>query len=74
MWTMAVVIPAVFLWITAFIALIWYVIVVIPTLNLAFRIPMYIFLIVMIILDVYLVGSFFTNFRKTPEEFAKERG
>lgn len=74
MWTMAVVIPAVFLWITAFIALIWYWIVLIPTLNVAFRIPMYIFISVMIILDVYLVGSFFTNFRKTPEEFAKERG
>lgn len=66
-WAMAVVIPAIFLWITVFVSLVWYLIKVVPTLAAATKVPMYIFTIVMLILDIILVAQFFVSYRKGPE-------
>ncbi len=66
-WATAVIIPAIFLWITVFVALVWYLIKVVPTLAGATKVPMYIFTIVMLILDLVLVAEFFVSYRKGPE-------
>jgi carbon starvation protein len=66
-WATAVVIPALFLWITVFVSLVWYLIKVVPTLAAATKVPMYIFTIVMLILDLVLVAQFFISYRKGPE-------
>ena len=66
-WALAVVIPAIFLWITVFVALVWYLFKVVPTLAAATKVPMYIFTIVMLFLDIVLVAQFFVSYRKGPE-------
>ncbi len=66
-WAMAVVIPALFLWITVFVSLVWYLIVVVSKMTGATQVAMYIFTIVMLILDLILVAQFFVSYRKGPE-------
>jgi carbon starvation protein len=66
-----VLIPALALWITVFSGLVWYVIVVVPSLKAQIRVPMYLFVIVMLLLAIVLLIDFFTAFRRGPIPEAK---
>jgi len=66
-----VLIPALALWITVFSGLVWYVVVVVPSLKVQIRVPMYTFVIVMLVLAVVLLIDFFIAFRKGPLPEAK---
>ncbi len=66
-WQMAVLIPALFLWITVTIGLIWYLIVVVPSIKVAFNKYMLGgFTVVMLALNVILVTDFLAGWRKGP--------
>lgn len=64
---LAVLIPALFLWITVFAGLIWYLIYVIPASDVAIRGILAGFIVVMLILDLFLVFKFFTSLTKKYE-------
>ncbi len=66
-WALAVVIPAIFLWVTVFTALVWYLIKVVPTMAGTTKIAMTIFVVVMLALDLILVFQFFMSYRKGSE-------
>jgi carbon starvation protein len=74
-----VLIPALALWITVFSGLIWYLIVIVPSLKAQIRFAIYAFTIVMLILAVILLIDFFIAWRrgkpapepKTAEESSK---
>lgn len=59
-----VLIPAIFLWITVFIALVWYLFKVVPTYPGAIAVILGIFVVVMLILDIILVVNFFATYNK----------
>ncbi len=64
---MAVLIPALFLWITVTIGLIWYLFVVIPSIAVAFNKYMLGgFTVIMLILNFILVADFLSGWRKGP--------
>jgi len=66
-WQMAVLIPALFLWITVTIGLIWYLFVVVPGIAVAFNKYMLGgFTVIMLILNFILVGDFISGWRKGP--------
>jgi len=64
----AILIPAVFLWITVFAALIWFLVVIIPVTAIAIRGILAGFVVVMLILDILLVINFFRSFGKEYKE------
>ncbi|MCD6167935.1 MAG: carbon starvation protein A, partial [Caldisericia bacterium] len=67
-WQYAVLIPAVFLWITVTVALIWYLFVAVPAIKAATtKYPVAIFTIIMIILNFILVGDFIGAFKRGPK-------
>ena len=71
-WQYAVLIPALFLWITVTVALIWYLFVAVPAIKAATtKYPVAIFTIIMIILNFILIGDFFSAFRKGPKPEAE---
>ena len=59
-----VLVPAMFLWITVFVALIWYLIKVVPTQAPAIKPILGTFVVVEIILAVYLLVGFFRSYNK----------
>jgi len=59
-----VLVPAMFLWITVFVALIWYLIKVVPTQTAAIKPILGAFVVVEIILAVYLLVGFFRSYNK----------
>ncbi|MCI4463647.1 MAG: carbon starvation protein A [Caldisericum sp.] len=59
-----VLVPAIFLWITVFVALIWYLIEVVPTQAAAIKPILGAFVVVEIILAVYLLVGFFRSYNK----------
>jgi len=64
----AVLIPAIFLWITVFAGLIWYLIKVIPASDVSIRGILGGFVVVMLVLDLLLVFNFFRSFGKEYKE------
>lgn len=60
----AVLIPAFFLWITVFAALIWFLFKVVPAVAPALRVILGGFVIIMLVLDIWLVFNFFVNYNK----------
>ncbi len=67
-WQYAVLIPAVFLWITVTVALIWYLFVAVPAIKAATtRYPVAVFVVIMIILNFVLVGDFLGAFKRGPK-------
>ncbi|MBP8612678.1 MAG: carbon starvation protein A [Candidatus Atribacteria bacterium] len=60
-----VLVPAIFLWVTVFTALIWYLIKIVPTYTIAsVRIILGAFVVIMLILDIFLVVNFFMTYNK----------
>jgi len=59
-----VLIPALFLWITVFIALVWYLIKVVPVQAAAIQGILGAFVVIMLILDLILVINFFVTYNK----------
>lgn len=59
-----VIIPAIFLWITVFAALVWYLIKVVPVQAVAIRGILGAFVVIMLILDLFLVINFFRTYNK----------
>ena len=66
-----VLIPALALWITVFSGLVWYVIVIVPSLKAQIRFAMYSFVILMLVLAVVLLIDFFAAYRRGPLPEAK---
>ncbi|MGC8721962.1 MAG: carbon starvation CstA family protein [Caldisericaceae bacterium] len=58
----AVLAPAFFLWVTVFIALIWFLFRVVPATAVALQVVLGGFVVVMLVLDIWLVINFFINF------------
>jgi len=58
----AVLIPAFFLWITVFVALIWFLFNVVPTVAPALKVILGGFVVLMLVLDIWLVINFFINY------------
>jgi carbon starvation protein len=59
-----VLVPAIFLWITVFVALIWYLIKVVPTQTAAIKPILGAFVVIEIILAVYLLVGFLRSYNK----------
>lgn len=67
-WQYAVFIPALFLWVTVTVALIWYIFVAVPAIKAATtKYPVGIFTAIMIILNFILIGDFLSAFIKGPK-------
>jgi len=59
-----VLVPAMFLWITVFVALIWFLIKIVPVQTAAIKPTLGVFVVVEIILAVYLLVGFFRSYNK----------
>ncbi len=69
-WTWAVLIPALFLWITVTAALLWYLVVVVPHIsNLGTEIAVGIITVIGLLLNFVLAYEFYVSWKKPAEEF-----
>ncbi len=69
-WTWAVLIPALFLWITVTAALLWYLVVVVPHIsNLGTEIAVGIITVIGLLLNFVLAYEFYVSWKKPVEEF-----
>ena len=67
----AVLIPAFFLWITVFSALIWFLVKVVPATTPVLQVILGGFVVIMLVLDVFLVINFFKNYNQGKKATAK---
>lgn len=67
----AVLIPAFFLWITVFVALIWFLVKIVPVTAPALQVILGGFVIIMLVLDILLVINFFKSYNQGKKVAAK---
>jgi carbon starvation protein len=63
-WLTAVLIPTFFLWFTVFVALIWFLFVIVPVTATALKVILGGFVILMLVLDVWLMYNFFKSWNE----------